>query len=81
MGGGGLDGAAGAAGGAPGTVGRGMAVMSVPHFSQNFASSSLRAPQRLQYIVSHLRSMLPVVDVSVTSNCIAAARYVAWSGA
>ncbi len=65
----------------PGTLGLGIPVMSVPHFSQNFASSSLCAPQRLQYIVAHLRSMLPVVDDRLTSNFMEAARYVVRSGA
>ncbi len=50
--------------------GRGIPLMSAPHFSQYFASSSFRAPHRLQNIVDHPRLMLPVVVVSVTSNFI-----------
>ncbi len=77
----GVGGAIGAAGTVPNTVGRGIPLMSVPHFSQNLASSSFLAPQRLQYMAPHPRLMLPVVDCRLTSKAIAAALYVAWSGA
>lgn len=68
-------------GGAEGTLGFGIAVRSAPHFSQYFASSSFRAPQRLQYIVNHRRLMLPVVDRKVAWNFMDADVYVVWSGA
>ncbi len=77
----GVGGAIGAAGAAPGTLGFGIARMSVPHFSQYLASSSFLAPQRLQYMGPHRRSMFPVVDCRLTSKAMVAASYVAWSGA
>ncbi len=74
-------GAAGTAGATLGALGFGIAVRSAPHFSQYFASSSFRAPHRLQNMRNHRKSMLPVVDCRVTRNVIDAALYVASSGA
>jgi len=65
----------------PGILGVGIAPRSAPHFSQYFASSSFRPPHRLQNIVDHRRSILPVVDCKVTWKAMVAASYVASSGA
>ncbi len=68
---------------AAGALGRGIEPRSAPHFSQYFASSSFRAPHRLQNIVDHPRLMLPVVVCNVTWNFIVVEPlvYVAESGA
>ncbi len=68
-----MDGAEPAAGGTVSAGGRGIPPMSAPHFSQYLASASFGPPHRLQYMVHHRRSMLPVVELSVTWNAIVAA--------